>query len=160
MWQKWRCATQLSLLENLLWEGSWWQPSCWTFRYAVEFMLSPCSPWAAPIQWLSLVEGLELGCSCATQNASDGHSFVSLLLPCLSLTKTFSELQFSLRLFLPHPPSFPLSFTDVRPASGSETSPCPLLLCFPFHLHECFPRKLLACLNLPWCEFLGGSELV
>ena len=146
-------APQLCLLENLLWESSWWKLQLLHLQVHCRVHASPPCPGLLPSSDC-LLEGLELGCSspCRTPLIDSlCFPFPSPHQPCQDLLWGSSSLD---------PPSFPPSFTGVRPAFGSACSPCLLLLRFPFILHGCFPRKLLACLFLSWCQFLGGPELV
>lgn len=72
------------------------------------------------------------------------------------LAVAFSELQYGLRFFLSHLPSFPLSFHSGRPASQPKSLSADSCS-FPFIHHNDSPDKSLAHLVLTGHQLLGDQ---
>lgn len=133
----------------------WWPPAV-TCCARSHFL------WVPQNQWLSMAEFLESDHSCSMWASSNSNFFLELL---FSLAESFWKRHQNLKLFLPNPPSFGLSFHGVNPILRSAAFPWLLLLPLPSFLHkDLTPNKSPACLipfwgfpeNLSWhiCQAL------
>lgn len=123
------------------------------------FRICPCFQIKVKFSLNSFLERLNTACVQKHGNFLPiQNSFVSNLCTGVSLwAETFSELNRSLRFFLPSLSSF--LFHKCQLALWTAGFLCPLLLPVLFILHRCYLHDTSAFLTSSWCLLSGGPTL-